>query len=309
MTQTSTPQARRPSLARDRGRSVLGAVVSNVANVLVILVIARMLGVGAVGEYTLAFAVRAILLLVCGLGMRTAMTRFVAAHLATGDPGGLRGAVVLGVSVPVGVASVVALGWFVAADALATSVFDEPELATTMQVVALSLPFFVLVNVALAATQGFSSMQAYVWIGQVLEPGLRFALTLLLLLLGGGTVAAASALLAASVVSGVVALATLVRMVSTLPPAQRTYPGRALTSFAATSWVASMATQGLLWADVVILGALVTTEEVGVYQVAARVVLIGMFVITALNAAVSARIATAWVRGDIDAVAQTNFFR
>ncbi|WP_300399966.1 flippase [Nocardioides sp.] len=302
MTQTSTPQARRPSLARDRGRSVLGAVVSNVANVLVILVIARMLGVGAVGEYTLAFAVRAILLLVCGLGMRTAMTRFVAAHLATGDPGGLRGAVVLGVSVPVGVASVVALGWFVAADALATSVFDEPELATTMQVVALSLPFFVLVNVALAATQGFSSMQAYVWIGQVLEPGLRFALTLLLLLLGGGTVAAASALLAASVVSGIVALATLVRMVSTLPPAQRTYPGRALTSFAATSWVASMATQGLLWADVVILGALVSTEEVGVYQVAARVVLIGMFVITALNAAVSARIATAWVRGDIDAV-------
>ncbi|MAS54337.1 flippase [Nocardioides sp.] len=302
MTQTSTPQGRRPSLARDRGRSVLGAVVSNVANVLVILVIARMLGVGAVGEYTLAFAVRAILLLVCGLGMRTAMTRFVAAHLATDDPGGLRGAVVLGVSVPVGVATLVAAGWFAAADVLATSVFDEPELATTMQVVALSLPFFVLVNVALAATQGFSSMQAYVWIGQVLEPGLRFALTLLLLLLGGGTTAAASALLAASVVSGVVALVTLVRMVRSLTPAPRTYPGRALASFAGTSWVASMATQGLLWADVVILGALVSTEEVGVYQVAARVVLIGMFVITALNAAVSARIATAWVRGDIDAV-------
>lgn len=281
---------------------MLGAMVSNLANVLVILVIARMLGVGAVGEYTLAFAVRAILLLVCGLGMRTAMTRFVAAHIATDDPGGLRGAVVLGVSVPLAVSSVMAAGWFLLADTLATRVFDEPDLASTMQVVALSLPFFVLVNVALAATQGFSSMRAYVWIGQVLEPGLRFVLTVLFLLAGGGTVAAASALLAASVVSGIAALVVLIRMISTLPAAPLNYPRRALTSFAATSWVASMATQGLLWADVVILGALVSTADVGVYQVAARVVMIGMFVITALNAAVSARIATAWVRGDVDDV-------
>ena len=78
-----------------------------------------------------------------------------------------------------------------------------------------------------------------------------------------------------------------------------TYPARELASFGATSWVASMATQGLLWADVVILGVLVTNEEVGAYQVAARVVLIAMFVITSLPRPMAPRIASSWERGDV----------
>ncbi|CAN5343826.1 hypothetical protein BH09ACT12_BH09ACT12_27810 [soil metagenome] len=296
---TLASERRRPSLARDSGRTVAGAVVANACNVLVILVIARLLGGTEVGEYTLAFAIRAILLLVCGLGMRAAMTRFVAASLVRGDHGRLRGSVLLGVAVPVAVAVVFSASWYVGAGAAATGVFDDADLKAPMQVVALSLPFFVLLNLALSATQGFSTMQAYTWIGQVLEPGLRLLLTVALLMAGGGVVSAAVGLLVASAVSGIAALVVLLRMLATLPKRPLTFPRRELATFAGTSWVASMATQGLLWADVIIRGALVTTEQVGVYQVAARVVLIGMFVITALTAAMAARIASAWERNDI----------
>ena len=277
---------------------MVGAVVSNACNVLVILVIARLLGSGAVGEYTIAFAARAILLLVCGLGMRTAMTRFVARHLAHDEHDVVRGSVRAGLVVPVVVATVVGAAWFASAGLLSRDVFHQPALELPMQLFAVSLPFYVFTDTALAATQGFQTMRAYVWVGQVLEPVLRLALTVAVLVGGGGLDAAALALLVSSVVSSVAAAAALHRMLAHLPGSEVATPARELASFSMLSWVASMATQGLLWADILILGVLVSAEEVGAYQVAARVVLIGMFVITPLTASMAPRIAYAWAHDD-----------
>ena len=277
---------------------MVGAVVSNACNVLVILVIARLLGSGVVGEYTIAFAARAILLLVCGLGMRTAMTRFVARHLARDEHDIVRGSVRAGLVVPVLVATVVGTLWFFTAGLLARHVFDQPVLELPMQLFAVSLPFYVFTDTALAATQGFQTMRAYVWVGQVLEPVLRLGLTVAVLVGGGGLDEAALALLVSSVVSSVAAAVALHRMLAHLPGSAVHTPTRELASFSLLSWVASMATQGLLWADILILGVLVSAEDVGAYQVAARVVLIGMFVITPLTASMAPRIAHAWAHDD-----------
>ncbi len=292
----------RPSLARDSGRAVVGSVVSNAANVLVILVIARLLGGEAVGQYTIVFALRAILLLVCGLGMRTAMTRFVAAYLAHAQHDTVRGSVRAGLTVPLVASTSVAVGWFALAGPLADGVFGQPELRLPMQLFAASLPFFVFTDNALAATQGFQTMKAYVWVGQVLDPLLRLGLTVLVLVAGYGVNAAAVALLVSSVISSLAAAVALYRLLATLPGAGSFTPGRELASFSLLSWVASMATQGLLWADIVILGVLVSAAEVGAYQVAARVVLIGMFVITPLTSSMAPRIAHAWTHGDRELV-------
>lgn len=305
MTQTVTPAptgSAGPTLARDSGRNLIGAVVSNLANIVIIVVLARGLGQEAVGAYTLAFAVRAIALLACGLGMRTALTRFVAAYLARGDLGRLRGAVLLGVLVPTGVALLVATGWSLAAGPLAVHLFDDASLAPLFRVVAWSLPFVVLIDVALAATQGFSTMAAYAWIGQVLEPGLRLVLTCVLVGVGGDVVDAGWALLVAAVVAALAAAVAIVVMVGRLERPPLLLPVRSLAAFATTSWVATMATQGLLWADVVLLGALADTAEVGAYQVAARVVLVGMFVLTPLTQAMAPRVAGAWERGEVEAL-------
>lgn len=299
----SSPTSGGRSLAGDSGRAIVGAIVSNVCNVLVILVIARALGSGAVGEYTIAFAIRAILLLVCGVGMRTAMTRFVAAHLAREEHDRARGAVMAGVAVPTAFAIVVAVAWFLLAGTLAAEVFHEPALELPLKIFAASLPYFVFTDVALSATQGFRTMRPYVWVGQVLEPAGRLTLTVVVLVAGGGIVGASYALLVASAVSAVAAGWSLWRMLGRVPGSGYRTDWRELTSFGALSWLASMATQGLLWADIVILGVFVSAAEVGAYQVAVRVVLIGMFVITPLTAAMAPRIAHHWARHDAAEVA------
>jgi O-antigen/teichoic acid export membrane protein len=290
------------SAVQDSGRAIGGSLVSNACNVLVILVIARWLGGEGVGNYTIAFAIRALLLLGCGLGMRTTLTRFVASHLAHDDHDHVRGVVLVGVLAPLTVSLVVAGAWFSWADPMASDIFRAPELERPLKFFALSLPFFVLTDNALAATQGFRTMGAYVWVGQVLEPVSRLGLTVVVLLGGAGLDVASMVVLASSILSAAAALLALQRMVAGLPGRSIRHQWSELALFGATSWVASVATQGLLWADVVILGALVSSQEVGAYQVAARVVLIGMLVITPLTASMAPWIAHHWARGDRDLV-------
>lgn len=294
----------RPSLLRDSGRTLVGTVVSNVANVLVVLLLARLLGGAAVGEYTLAFAARAILFLGCALGMRSTMTRFVATYDERGDHGGLRGSLLVGVLAPLALSTLVAAGWVAAAGPLVASVFDDPGLATPMRWFALSLPFLVLMECALAGTRGLSTMGPYTWLALVLEPGLRAGLTVVVLLAGGGVVGSSVAVAVSAAVAALASVVVLVRRVAPLPRTPVHVPLRELVAFGLPAWIASLATQGLLWADVLVLGVLVTSQEVGAYQVATRVVLMAMIVVTPLGTAMAPRVAAAWERGDRDLVAR-----
>lgn len=296
------------SLALDGRRTIAGAVISNASTFLVALLIARLSGEALLGAFAIVFAVRAILVLVCGLGMRIAMTKFVAASRARADYAGLRGAVRLGVGVPVATAALAATALAVLAPVLAEQVFDHPSMTGPLRVVALSLPFAVLMDVTLAATQGFQSMRAFARIGMILEPLCRLGFAALSLLAGWGLMGLAGGLLAASMIGGLAGAVALARRVRRLPHAHPVHPWRSLASFAGVSWVASMATQGILWVDVVLLGALVAAEQVGVYQVATRAVMACMIVITPLTASMAPRIAHHWETRDLDHVSDSYGF-
>jgi O-antigen/teichoic acid export membrane protein len=288
------------SLAVDGRRSIVGAVVSNAATFLVVLLIARLSGQALLGAFAILFALRAIIALICGLGMRIAMTKFVAASRARADYAELRGAVRIGVGATLSAAVVAGALLALLAPLLAEQVFDQPSMTGPMRVVAVSLPFAVLQDVTLAATQGFQSMRAFARIGMILEPLCRLGLTTFSLVAGWGLMGLAGGLLVASMIGGLSGAYALGRRVRALPDAPPFYPWQSLPRFASVSWVASMATQGILWVDVVLLGAMVATEDVGVYQVATRAVMACMIVITPLTASMAPRIAHHWETNQID---------
>ena len=288
------------NLAVDGRRSIVGAVISSAATFVVVLLIARISGQVLLGAFAIIFALRAILVLVCGLGMRIAMTKFVAASRARADHAELRGAVRLGVGATLAAAVVAGALLALLAPVLAEQVVDRASMTGPLRVVALSLPFAVLQEVTLAATQGFQSMRAFARIGLILEPLSRLGLIALSLAAGWGLMGLAGALLLASMIGGLGGAYALGRRVRRLPGARPFYPWQSLRRFAGVSWVASMATQGILWVDVVLLGAMVATDDVGVYQVATRAVMACMIVITPLTASMAPRIAHHWETGQLD---------
>jgi len=305
-------------IARGGGLNLLGQVCSQVAMLGVTVLLARRLGRDDLGRYAQAFAFLSLLGLLSLSGFRAGLTRFVAVHLAERDPGALRGTVRLGIALTTGVAGVLALALCPAAPWLAGSVFHDAHLTLPLRAVALALPAATFTDSALAATQGFRTMKPFALVGLVFEPLARVGGSAALLVAGAGLRGVMAALVASNLAAAVLAGAALRRLMRSAPAtaaavgpgsgraarhrARPTYNVGELLGFSMVSWGASLASTGLIWGDTILIGALRSSAEVGVYNVATRLVTLATFVMPAINGALGPRIADLYHRGQRDSL-------
>ncbi|HEX8132053.1 MAG TPA: polysaccharide biosynthesis C-terminal domain-containing protein, partial [Actinomycetes bacterium] len=125
-----------------------------------------------------------------------------------------------------------------------------------------------------------------------------------LVLLGAGLPGVMAALLCSNLAAAVLAAQAL-RRVMGAPTAPATYRPRQLLAFSAMSGLAGLASNGLIWADTLLLGLLGNSGQVGVYNVATRLVQLATFVMVPINAAFSPRIADLYQRGRMDRLRHT----
>ncbi|SDZ24973.1 Membrane protein involved in the export of O-antigen and teichoic acid [Micromonospora pattaloongensis] len=309
MTTRSVPPVAPPADAGDRhvrgmarggGLNLIGAVLSQAAVFGIMLLLARVLGVAEVGRYAQCYAVLALLGLLSLAGFRAGLTRFVAVHLADDDPAALRGTVRLGLAISAGSSALIGVALALAAPRLADLLHD-PQLVAGLRLVALTLPATTVCEAALAATRGWRTQRPFTLIGQVYEPGARLALTALALAGGAGLTGAYWALVVAAWSAAAFALAAVWRLLRRAAPAAPVYRPGPLFSFSTVSWVSSLSSTGLIWIDTLLLGAF-ATDDIGVYNVATRLVTIAIFVLAPINAAFGPYLASLYHRGAMDDV-------
>jgi O-antigen/teichoic acid export membrane protein/Mrp family chromosome partitioning ATPase len=284
--------------------NLVGATCNQVALLAVTILLARSLGRADVGTYAQAYAFLALLAPLSETGLGVGLTRFVALHLGERDFGGVRGTVQLGVTIATLSAAVLGAALFAAAPWLADVAFDEPELMMPLRFVALALPAAAFTDVALAATLGYRTMKPLALIGPIFEPGLRLVLVVLALVQGTGLRGVMTAVLASHLVTAVLAAAAL-RQVMGRPTAMATYRPHELLRFSTMSWLTGLASTGLIWVDIILLGLFATSAEVGVYSVATRLVHLATFVMLPISAAFAPRIADLYQRGRNESLRRT----
>jgi O-antigen/teichoic acid export membrane protein/Mrp family chromosome partitioning ATPase len=287
------------SFARGGSLNLVGAVCNGAALFGVTMLLARRLGRVDVGVYAQAYAVLALLGSVSLAGLTTGLTRFVAVHLAERDQGAVRGTIRFGLTVTIMAAGLLSAALFFAIPWLVEAAFHEPRLAMPLRLVALTLPATAFTDAALAATQGYRTMKPFALIGLVFEPLARLGLMALLLLLGAGLPGVMAALLCSNLSAAVMAALALRRVMGPAT-APATYRPRPLLAFATMSGLAGFVSNGLIWADTLLLGLLGNSSQVGVYNVATRLVQLATFVMLPINAAFSPRIADLYHRGRLD---------
>ena len=277
-------------MARGGGLNLVGAVCNQAALFGVMAVLANVLGSADVGRYAECYALLSLLGLLSLAGFRSALTRFVAIHLADDDPAGLRGTVRLGLGVTVVGATVLGAGLAAAAPWVA-SMLHDPGLTDGIRLVGLTLPAATFSDAALAATQGWRTQRPFTYVGRIYEPLTRLALTVGALAIGAGLLGALWALAIGAWSAAALAAWTLQRRMRQAPRAQPVYRIREVTGFSIISWASALAATGLIWADTLLLGNMRTAQEVGVYNVATRLVMLAVFVMAPINAAFSPHIA------------------
>lgn len=284
-------------MARGSAANLAAAAFNQVIGVVILLVITRALGRGEMGVYSQAVAIFTLLGLIALSGLRGALTRFVAVHRADNDAPALIGTVRLGTRLSVGAALVLAVALFVAAPWLADDVFHDGRLTAALRFVAVALPASAISDAALSVTQGFKSMRWFALIGLVLEPIVRLTVTGVSVAAGAGAEGPLAALVASQVVSAIAAVTVMRRMLRPWSSATPVYRPRELLVFSSATWAASLASTGLIWADVVLLGIYLPSADVGLYHAATRLVTLAVFVMLPINAAFAPRIADLSRRG------------
>lgn len=288
--------------ARGGSFSIACTVIAQAALVITSIVLTHFLPRSDVGLFAQAHAISAMGSLLGLVGMRSALTRFVAMYRADNDTAAVHGAVRLGI----GAAALAGIGLgaatYFSAEWLANSVFDDPALVTPIRWAALILPGSTIMVAATSATQGFRNVRPFNVVRRLIEPGVKLITITSILGLGGDINAAMAASAATTWIATIVALLWLRRLIGRLD-GRPTYEPGPMFRFAFVSWGAAFAAQGLLWADILMVGWLRPSDEVALYQIASRVALLAALSLPPINAVLAPRAADLFRRNKSDEAA------
>ncbi|MGI8879712.1 MAG: lipopolysaccharide biosynthesis protein [Jatrophihabitans sp.] len=293
------------SVARGGMVNMLGAAVSAVVNLALVVVVAHGVDQNRAGEFFALTSVFLVAETLCRLGADTGLIYFVARWRALGQQrlirAGLRVALVPAVSLAVFVAGAVILfaPWIVDTVVKGSGSHGSVVMLRTL---AIFLPAAVLYDLVIGATRGFDRMRPTVVVDKVGRPILQLALVSLVLLVGWQ-----DGLGVAWVLPYLAAVATAVWMLERIGVQKSTPGGRAealhavrrefwqFTAPRAAAGVAQILMQRL---DIVLVAALAGLKAAALYTAATRFVVVGQFVNQAVSAPVQPRLSALLAAGD-----------
>jgi O-antigen/teichoic acid export membrane protein len=278
------------ALARGGGLNFIGAAITQLTTVGLLLYMTRDLSKNDVGLFRISVALFELLQIVALVGLGQAMTRFVAVFRADRDRAAVLGTIRLGLIVTTVSSVLVGAALFLASPWLSETVYNKPDLVTPLRFVAFAIPPGVLTAVSLAACSGFRTMRPNALIGLMLDPILRLVLIVGALQLGLGLDGVFWAFVIIPYVTCLLALLWLF-VLARGPQVRPRIERRQIMRFSSVAWVATFTTQGLLWLDLLILPAYISAAELAIYSVATSIVVLATFAMSPISQSLAPRIA------------------
>jgi O-antigen/teichoic acid export membrane protein len=272
------------TLARGGALNLAGAAVTGLCNFALLVVVARGLRAQGTGAFYEAVALFLILSSAAALGADVGLSRMVPRYRALGRLRDLRRGLHASLW-PVAAAGVAAgvLSYRFApqlADAFSHH-DDNAQLADFIRTFAVFVPVAALSLAVFAATRGFATMRPTVFLDKVARPALQPLLVLAAIAAGAGSTLIALAYLGPylpALVAGLAWLALLLRRAERPragapdpPPARST--GRLMGEFwrfTGPRGLAALFQTTSLWLNTLLIGALRSTGDAGVYAAASR---------------------------------------
>ncbi len=294
-----------------RGGAVglVGALSNTVGGFVLILVATHTLGPAGSGQFFAAIALFTVVINTAKLGADTSLVRFVAHLVARGReaeiwrllrialPPALVGSCLAAVVLGLGARSVASLLYA-----------DVPLSAGAASVRALAwfVPVATITLVLLAATRGFGSVTAFVFVEQVFKPLSRPVLLAGVFVFGGGPLAALGAWLA-PVGIGIVLAAAALRAQLGSNRAAAPSGGQTITAQEFWGFATPRAFSGFLeilapWVAVLLLSSISGSVDAAIFTSVARIVVAGTIVMVAVRLSLAPHLSAAFSVGDIGRV-------
>jgi O-antigen/teichoic acid export membrane protein len=283
------------TLARGGVLNLVGAAATGLLHFVLVLIIARGLDTGGTGAFFEAVALFLILSAAAALGADMGLSRMIPRYRALGRVRDIRRGIRIGLWPVLAVGAAAGLLVFVWAPWLAR-VFagegDSPQLADFLRAFAPFIPVYALSLVVFAATRGFGTMRPSALVDKIGRPALQPLLVLGVILAGGGSTLIALAWAGPflpALAAGLLWLLLLVRRAERRRAADAA-PARPVAELVGEFWrftgprgLAVVFQTTSLWLNTLLLGALRSTHDAGVYAASTRYLVAGTMLAVAVQ--------------------------
>ena len=296
-------------LARGGALNFIGAVSYGLCGFALVIVISSALGATGTGEVLLAIAAFNIVERVCELGASTGLVRTISVALATSRNSDVSRALVIAL-VPVALNGVVAgAALFAVATALGELVADGSSadaVASHLRVLAPVLPVATVYSVLVSGSRGFGTMRIQALVDKIGRAVVQVALVGLVVAVGEDD---GSSMLVAWAVPFALAAVPAALLVRRELHRHRPTAGedetawrplaRGFWSFSAPRALSQLFAVAVLWFDTLLIGALRSAEEAGVYAAGTRYLLLGTFTSDAVMQVLGPQVSGHLARRDV----------
>ncbi len=288
-------------LARGGVINLAGGAIYGILGFVLVTVVTRGLAASGTGLFFEGIAIFNISTNVLVLGADVGLVKFISAHRAIGTGRGPRSSLLVALTPVASIAVAFAgAGWILTprlAAALGHGAVEVPELASYLRIFVVAVPVSVVYTASIAATRGFGTMVPNVMVDKIGMPALQLAFVTAAVAAGLGTVALALAWTLPVALGLIAAIACLARLIHRMDRSEGRGDQSAASSpidrfwrFAAPRGLAGVFQVMVLWLDTLLLGILRSPREAGIYTASSRYLLVGAFILTAVNQAVAPQI-------------------
>lgn len=262
------------------------------------IILARILSAGGIGEVFLALSVMNICSMIAGFGMNGAMMRFVPVYLENRKQDKLKGIIFFALKFCFALSLLFVLLLLLLSKFISMNVFHSRGLLKLVPVVAFILPVYVLNDVISGVLRGYKDTFRALLPHMVISPFLKITVFLFLSLRGGSPVFAVVAVLIAEIIAIVFSISFLLKRVDRTKPSYEWSECRKVLDIGSTMIFTILSVFLYTQADLWIVGMLRSTEEVGIYGVIARLVVLISFSLGAFSTIIPSIISTVYTSGE-----------
>jgi O-antigen/teichoic acid export membrane protein len=255
-------------LAESGGIVLAGVVFQLGLGFIARILVARLLGKVDYGAVALGYTLLTFASVVVVVGTDTGIGRYLPRF---DDPGRRRGVLYSAYQVALPISIALGVGIAALAEPLATVAFGKPEIAPVLRVFALAIPLAAFVRLTVGCARGMKQSPPRVYIQNLALPLARFALIAVVLLLGFRAVGIAWAYAGAYGVAATLSVVYLVKRTPLFADAAPVPIRGELLAFSIPLMLTATMHNLFHNVDTFLLGALVSTGEVGVYDAVYRV--------------------------------------
>jgi len=293
-------------VARGAGIFTFGYIFEALIVFVTTIVLTRALGASDFGLYSLGLVVLQAGAVIALFGLNNGALKYISAYLALSDKERVKGTIIQAIAFPL------VFGVFLGAIAYFCSgsiaeFFNKPGLESVIKIFSFGIPFFALMQSCEAVTRGFKTAKYKVLGEKILKPSLNFVLVLILYFFGYRLLGMVWAFVIA-ILFTVLFLFWSIKKVFPEISFKNVIPKFETKRLLTTScslmfvWIILFLLQ---WTDISMIGYFLSSNEVGIYQVAARVSLLMIMFLSAFGAIFAPVISALYHKGENQKLAST----